>query len=78
MPAWTVYTRPGCSLCERLMDELAELLGSDADTVSVVDISDNPELEAKYAKRIPVLLADGDFVCAYTLDVGRVKGFLHD
>jgi hypothetical protein len=78
MPAWTVYTRPGCSLCDRLLDELADLLGSEAANVSVVDISDNSELEAKYARRIPVLLADGDFVCAYTLDSDRVKGFLHD
>ena len=76
--AWTVYTRPGCSLCDRLLEELAELLGGEAANVSVVDISDNPELEAKYARRIPVLLADGDFVCAYSLDVERVKGFLHD
>lgn len=76
MTAWTVYTRPGCTLCEELLLELAELLGSQADQVAVVDITDNPDLEAKYARRIPVLMADGDFVCAYRLDRDRVKAYL--
>jgi len=76
--AWTVYTRPGCSLCEHLLEELAVLLGEAAAQVSVVDISDDPELEAKYARRIPVLTADGEFVCAYKLDQDRVKGYLQN
>ncbi|MFL6550728.1 MAG: glutaredoxin family protein [Povalibacter sp.] len=76
MTAWTVYTRPGCSLCEHLLEELAEVLGDSASQVSVVDISDNADLEARYAKRIPVLLADGEFVCAYKLDLDRVRGYL--
>ena len=79
MTAWTVYTRPGCSLCEHLLEEFGALLGEAAAAqVSVVDISDNPELESKYARRIPVVLADGEFVCAYKLDVERVKGYLQN
>lgn len=76
MIAWTVYTRAGCSLCEELMAELADLLGPAAADVSVVDIADNPELETRYGRRIPVLLADGDFVCAYRLDHERVRAYL--
>lgn len=78
MPVWTLYSRPGCSLCEVLMVELAELLGPAAAQVRVVDITDDPELERKYGQRIPVLLADDDFVCAYRLDVERVRGYLAD
>jgi predicted thioredoxin/glutaredoxin len=79
MTAWTVYTRPGCSLCEHLLEEFAAVLGEAAAArVNVIDISDNPELEAKYARRIPVVLADGEFVCAYKLDVERVKGYLQN
>ncbi len=76
MTAWTVFTRPGCTLCEELLVELAELLGDEAARVAVVDITDNPDLESKYARRIPVLTADGDFVCAYRLDRDRVKAYL--
>lgn len=78
MPVWTLYSRPGCSLCEALMIDLAELLGPAAAGVRVIDITDDPELERKYGTRIPVLLADGDFVCAYRLDVARVRGYLAD
>ena len=74
MPRWTVYSRAECSLCERLIEELAELIGPEAAaTVQVVDIEGQPELERRYGTRIPVLLADDEFVCAYRLDVERVR-----
>ena len=77
MPQWTVYSRADCSLCEHLLEELAELLGpAAAAAVQVVDIEGDPELERKYGTRIPVLLADGEFVCAYRLDVERVRAYL--
>jgi hypothetical protein len=77
MPQWTVYSRADCSLCEHLLDELVELLGpAAAAAVQVVDIAGDPELERKFGTRIPVLLADGEFVCAYRLDVERVRAYL--
>ena len=77
MPQWTVYSRTDCSLCEHLLEELAELLGpAVAAAVQVVDIAGDPELERKYGTRSPVLLADGEFVCAYRLDVERVRAYL--
>lgn len=76
MVAWTIYSREGCSLCEQLMADLAALLGPAAAGVQVVDISGDPELERKYGQRIPVLMADGEFVCAYRLDEERVRAYL--
>jgi Glutaredoxin-like domain (DUF836) len=77
MPHWTVYSRADCSLCERLIEELAELLGPEAAAaVQVVDIDGQPELEHRYGTRIPVLTADGEFVCAYRLDADRVRAHL--
>ena len=74
MTRWTVYSRADCSLCERLLEDLASLLGPEAAAaVQVVDIDGQPELERRYGTRIPVLLADGEFVCAYRLDVERVR-----
>jgi hypothetical protein len=74
MIRWTVYSRADCSLCEHMLEELAELLGPQAAAaVQVVDIAGEPELERRYGTRIPVLMADGEFVCAYRLDVDRVK-----
>ena len=77
MPQWTVYTRADCSLCEHLLQELAELLGPvEAAGVQVVDIDQDPDLQRRYGTRIPVLMADGDFVCAYRLDRVRVDVLL--
>lgn len=73
---WTVYTRADCHLCEIMLSELAGLLGPAAMQVHVVDIGNDAALEAKYGRRVPVLMADGEFVCAYKLDEHRVKVLL--
>jgi hypothetical protein len=78
MPQWTVYSRPDCSLCEQLLHDLAGMLPQEeASRVVVVDISQSPDLERKYGTRIPVLAADGEFVCAYRLDAARVRQLLN-
>jgi Glutaredoxin-like domain (DUF836) len=74
---WTVYSRPDCSLCEEFLLDLATALGPEAASgVTVVDIDTDPELARKYGQRIPVLLADGEFVCAIRVDIDRVRGYL--
>lgn len=77
MIQWTVYTRPECSLCGQLLQELSEMLDPQAlGALQVVDIEQDPELERRYGRRIPVLLADGEFVCDYRLDRARVEALL--
>jgi Glutaredoxin-like domain (DUF836) len=76
VPDWRIYSRPGCCLCEQMIEELAALLGSGAVDAQVIDISGDRLLERKYGARVPVLLADGEFVCAYRLDHGRVQQLL--
>jgi acyl-CoA synthetase (NDP forming) len=76
VPQWRVYSRVGCCLCEQLIEELAAMLGPAAVHAEVVDISADATLERKYGARIPVLLADGEFVCAYRLDRDRVARLL--
>jgi len=65
--ALTFYSRPGCHLC----DEMKEIVGAVAPelgcTVSEVDISGEPELEARYATEIPVLLVNGRKAFKYRL-----------
>ena len=78
MIQWIVYSRAECGLCEELVAELAELLGPGASSaVSILDVDQDPVLQSKYGHRVPVLLADGEFVCAYRLDVDRVREYLH-
>ena len=58
------------------MSELADLLGPASAAVNVIDISDDDDLERVYGARVPVLTADGEFVCAYYLDRDRVAAYL--
>lgn len=75
---WRVLSRADCSLCEAMLGELCELLGPNAAAVQVQDIGEDPQLERQYGQRIPVLLIDGEFVCAYRLDPQRVRNYLTD
>ena len=79
MTRWTVYSRPGCSLCESLIADLAAMLSpAQAASIEIIDITDDPQLEARYGSKIPVLTADGEFLCCYHLDRGRVQAYLSD
>lgn len=67
-----VLSRPECSLCDSMLAELTQLLGDRISQLQVIDITDDAALERKYGTRIPVLLIDDEFVCAYTLDHERL------
>lgn len=77
---WVVYTRPGCTLCEEFLAQLAELIetGPTAIPVQVVDIDGDAVLSRRYSDRVPVLTIDGDFVCAYRLDRERLRPYLSE
>ncbi len=71
-----LYSRPGCHLCELLLDEVRPLLGVE-DTVALVDITDDIGLERRYSLKIPVLAAaDGTELSGYPLERERVQAFL--
>jgi hypothetical protein len=77
MTQWLVYSRQGCALCEEMLVELAQVLPPQiAATVVVQDIDADPELQRKYGHRVPVLLADGEFLCCYRLDRERIGIYL--
>ncbi|GHJ46261.1 thioredoxin family protein [Catellatospora sp. TT07R-123] len=55
MTRLTLYTRPGCHLCE----VAAETLDRIGEPYTEIDISGDRELEADYGDRIPVIMLDG-------------------
>jgi hypothetical protein len=70
-----VYSRPGCHLCETLVEELLPLV-RDRLKVEVVDIDSKPEWQQKYRIRIPLVEFQGQTVCQYTLDVASIREIL--
>jgi thiol-disulfide isomerase/thioredoxin len=63
----TLYSRPGCHLCDemKVVVQRAARSASEPVTIEVVDISTDPELETRYGLEIPVLLMDGRKVAKY-------------
>lgn len=77
MMRWTLYSRADCGLCEEMLADLCRELGSQgAAAITVLDVDADPEAQRKYGQRVPVLLADGEFVCAYRLDRDRIGPYL--
>lgn len=65
----TVYTRPGCSLCEEAVAGLRDLRERGAPLrVEEVDIESDPALHKRLMERIPVIEIAGEPVCELWLD----------
>ena len=64
----TVYSRPGCHLCEQAMAALRELQGQIAFELEERDISDDESIHRAYFERIPVIALDGEELCEYFVD----------
>lgn len=59
-PVATIYTRPGCGLCREAEHLVIQVFGSAA--TRLVNIEEQPDLEAAYVFRVPVVVIDGEIV----------------
>ena len=72
-----VYSRPGCHLCELLIEELVPLCRGRA-TIRVVDVDTRPEWREAYGLRIPVLCHGDREVSSTRLNRDAVLALLAD
>ena len=70
-----VYSRPGCHLCELLIDELLPLIRGRLE-LEVLDIESRPEWKLQYGVRIPVVEYAGETVCEHHLDTAAIRAIL--
>jgi len=71
-----LYSRPGCHLCDEMLEELAALTGGHAVEVHVVDVDSDPDLKRRYGLRIPVLTLAGEEICSARLVPDRIRSLL--
>ncbi|HEY8590948.1 MAG TPA: glutaredoxin family protein [Naasia sp.] len=79
MPELTLLTRPGCHLCDDARDVVAGVLaGLPAGAVALTErsIVDDPDLLARYAEDIPVVLVDGEVHAFWRVDPDRLRAAL--
>jgi predicted thioredoxin/glutaredoxin len=67
MPSIQIYSRPGCHLCEQLIEEITPLLRGRA-VLEILNIDSRPDWREEYDSRVPVVELDGRLVCEYRLD----------
>lgn len=72
-----IYSRPGCHLCEQLLEDLMPLVRGRLE-IEVVNIDDDADLGREYGTRIPVIEFAGQFICQYTLDRIAIRAILDD
>ena len=68
MTSVTVYTSPGCGLCERALEVVREAEVDGAFELEIVDIDGDPALEAAYRELIPVVEIDGQPAFTYFVE----------
>ena len=61
----TIYSRPGCHLCDEMKATVARVARTIPLSLEDIDISTDPTLEAQYGVEIPVLLVDGKKAAKY-------------
>lgn len=67
MIALTIYTRPGCHLCEEMkiiVERVVRETGAQA-RIEEIDIASDTELQERYGLEIPVLLVNGRKAAKY-------------
>ena len=67
MIALTIYSRPGCHLCDEMKAVVQRAARSVPLTVEEIDISHDAELDERYGLEIPVLMVNGKKAAKYRI-----------
>jgi glutaredoxin len=64
----TLYSRPGCHLCDEARDALQRVQTRAPFALHEVDITSDDALHARYLERIPVVALDGEDLFDFEVD----------
>ena len=69
----TLYHAAGCHLCERAREIVREIRETAPFELDEVDITGNPQLEAKYREWLTVVEIDGERAFVYYVDPAALR-----
>lgn len=72
----TVFSRPGCHLCELAVEELEPLCRAAGVALRVLDVDESAEWRDAYGLRIPVVCGGTEELSGWPLDRARVADWL--
>lgn len=71
----TVYSREYCHLCHDMVAALEAIQPRYGFQLEIVDVDEDESLEARYGELVPVLVAGGEQLCHYHLDLAVVEAY---
>jgi glutaredoxin len=74
----TLYTRPGCHLCEEAKAAIAPLVGEFGAALREVNIDDDAVLRERYGWEVPVIFLGGRKVAKHRVNVEQFRRQLRD
>jgi hypothetical protein len=72
----TIYSRPGCHLCDEMKAVVTRVAGRVPFDLEEIDISGDAELESRYGLEIPVLMVEGRKAAKYRIDEAQLLRLL--
>lgn len=69
----TLYTRPGCHLCDAAREVVASVCDDLGESFEEVDITTDDELEDRFGEDIPVTFVDGRQHDFWRVDETRLR-----
>ena len=75
-PRVTLYSRPGCHLCEEAREVIARVCADGGESYVEISLDDDPVLLDRYAEEIPVTLVDGRQHDFWRVDEARLRAAL--
>ena len=69
----TLYSRPGCHLCDDARAVIAAVCEDLGETFTEVDIESDPDLEDRFGEEIPVTFVDGRQHDFWRVDETRLR-----
>ena len=78
MAVVTLYSKPGCHLCEEARDVLLRVQKTQPFELAEVNIQGDPALLAEYGEQIPVGLLNGMFLFEYVVPETRLRELLKE
>jgi glutaredoxin len=74
----TIYSRPGCHLCEEAKAQIAPLLKTFSAHLTEINIDEDPELRARYDYDVPVIFLGARKVAKHRVDIAQFRRQLRD
>jgi len=74
----TIYSRPGCHLCEEAKAQIAPLLKEFGASLTEINIDEDPELRARYDYDVPVIFLGARKAAKHRVDPAQFRRQLRD